>query len=65
MSANAVKTVIQLISITSPKETKIDRFPLLHPQERRLIPDEIKAIKDMQTNPHIPEDAKPPLPEGY
>lgn len=47
------------------KEAEIDRFPLPHSQERRLTPGEVQAIKDMRANPHIPEDAKPPLPEGY
>lgn len=26
---------------------------------------EIEAIKKVRANPHIPEDAKPELPEGY
>lgn len=47
------------------KEAEIDRFPLPHSRERRLTPGEVQAIKDMRANPHIPEDAKPPLPEGY
>ena len=47
------------------KEAEIDRSPLPHSRERRLTPGEIQAIKDMRANPHIPEDAKPPLPEGY
>lgn len=47
------------------KEAKIDRFPLPHSRERRLTPGEVQAIKDMRANPHIPEDAKPELPEGY
>ena len=47
------------------KEAEIDRFPLPHSRERRLTPGEVQAIKDMRANPHIPEDAKPELPEGY
>lgn len=47
------------------KETEIDRFPLPHQLKSRLTPAEIKAIKDMRANPHIPADAKPELPEGY
>lgn len=39
--------------------------PQYHKQSSRLTPAEIKAIKDMRANPHIPEDAKPELPEGY
>ena len=39
--------------------------PLPHEQRSRLTPGEIEAIKKMRANPHIPEDAKPPLPEGY
>lgn len=39
--------------------------PQHHKQGSRLTPAEIKAIKDMRANPHIPEDAKPELPEGY
>ena len=30
-----------------------------------MTPGEIDAIKALRANPHIPEDAKPPLPEGY
>lgn len=39
--------------------------PLPHEQRSRLTPGEIQAIKNMRTSPNIPEDAKPPLPEGY
>ena len=39
--------------------------PLPHEQRSRLTPGEVQAIKDMRANPHIPEDAKPELPEGY
>lgn len=39
--------------------------PLPHEQRSRLTPGEVQAIKNMRANPHIPEDAKPPLPEGY
>lgn len=39
--------------------------PQHYKQGSRLTPAEIKAIKDMRANPHIPEDAKPELPEGY
>lgn len=39
--------------------------PLPHEQRSRLTPGEIQSIKDMRANPHIPEDAKPGLPDGY
>lgn len=39
--------------------------PLPHEHKSRLTPGEIAAIKAMRANPHIPEDAKPDLPEGY
>jgi len=39
--------------------------PLPHEQRSRLTPGEVQAIKDMRANPHIPEDAKPELPESY
>ena len=39
--------------------------PLPHEQRSRLTPGEIQSIKDMRANPHIPEDAKPELPEDY
>ena len=39
--------------------------PLPHEKRSRLTPGEIEAIKRVRANPHIPEDAKPPLPEGY
>lgn len=48
-----------------PKGTNTDRLPLPHQSKSRLTPGEIQAIKDMRANPHIPEDAKPELPEGY
>ncbi len=48
-----------------PKDVEIDRFPLPHQRKSRLTPGEIQAIKDMRANPNIPDDAKPPLPEGY
>lgn len=48
-----------------PKEVEIDRFPLPHQRKSSLTPGEIEAIKAMRANPHIDEDAKPPLPEGY
>lgn len=57
---------------TKPKEdekTKTDTVPkvdlLPHQHKSRMTPGEIQAIKDMRANPHIPKDAKPPLPEGY
>lgn len=42
-----------------------DRIPLPHERKSRLTPGEIQAIKDMRANPHIADDAKPELPEGY
>ena len=36
-----------------------------HEKKSRLTPGEIEAIKAMRANPHIPEDARPPLPEVY
>lgn len=39
--------------------------PLPHERKSNMTPGEIQAIKDMRANPHIPEDAKPSLPEGY
>jgi len=39
--------------------------PLPHEKRSRLTPGEIEAIKRVRANPHIPEDAKPPLPDGY
>ena len=39
--------------------------PLPHKQKSNLTPGEIEAIKAMRADPNIPEDAKPPLPEGY
>ncbi len=47
------------------KDAEIDRIPLPHQRKSRLTPGEIQAIKNMRANPHIPEDAKPELPEGY
>ncbi len=39
--------------------------PLPHEQRSRLTTGEIQSIKDMRANPHIPDDARPELPEGY
>ena len=49
----------------SKPKTETKPKPLPHEQRSRLTPGEFQAIKDMRANPHIPEDAKPPLPEGY
>lgn len=48
-----------------PKDIEIDRFPLPHQRKSRLTHGEIQAIKNMRASPNIPDDAKPPLPEGY
>ena len=49
---------------SKPKaESKPKTLP--HEQRSRLTPGEIEAIKKVRANPHIPEDAKPELPEGY
>lgn len=49
---------------SKPKaESKPKSLP--HEQRSRLTPGEIDAIKKVRANPHIPEDAKPELPEGY
>lgn len=42
-----------------------EKLSLPHQRKSRMTPGEIEAIKDMRANPHIPEDAKPSLPEGY
>lgn len=47
------------------EDSEADRIPLPHERKSRLTPGEIQAIKDMRANPHIADDAKPPLPEGY
>lgn len=47
------------------KNVEIDRFSLPHQRQSRLTPSEIQAIKNMRASPNIPDDAKPPLPEGY
>ena len=49
----------------SKSKTESKSKPLPHEQRSRLTPGEIEAIKKVRANPHIPEDAKPPLPEGY
>lgn len=48
-----------------PQPKRSSSKPLPHERKSRLTPGEIQAIKDMRANPHIPEDAKPTLPEGY
>ena len=52
---------------TEQPEAKADNKakPLPHERKLRLTPGEIQAIKDMRANPHIADDAKPELPEGY
>lgn len=49
---------------SKPKAEPLPK-PLPHEQRSRLTPGEVQAIKDMRANPHISEDAKPPLPQGY
>lgn len=46
-------------------KSKPDELPMPHKSPTRYTPGEIEAIKQMRANPHIPDDAKPPLPEGY
>lgn len=46
-------------------ESKPDEIPMPHKSPTRYTPGEIEAIKQMRANPHIPDDAKPSLPEGY
>ena len=49
-----------------PQPTKHDTpTPLPPKQKSNLTPGEIEAIKALRADPNIPEDAKPPLPEGY
>lgn len=50
---------------TASEQKPAQQKPLPHEQKSRLTPGEIEAIKQMRANPHIPEDAKPDLPEGY
>ena len=47
---------------TKPKSST--QQPVTRPKSD-LTPGEIEAIKALRANPHIPDDAKPPLPEGY
>ena len=49
----------------APQPKRSSSKPLPHERKSRLTPGEIAAIKAMRANPHIPEDAKPTLPEGY
>lgn len=49
----------------SKQKAESKQKPLPHEQRSRMTPGEIDAIKKMRANPHIPEDAKPELPEGY
>jgi len=49
---------------SKPKEETKPK-PLPHEQRSRLTLGEVQAIKKVRSNPHIPEDAKPELPEGY
>ncbi len=53
-------------SSPKPQPTEHDTpTPLPHKQKSNLTPGEIEAIKALRADPNIPEDAKPPLPEGY
>lgn len=49
----------------SKSKTETKPKPLPHEQRSRLTLGEIEAIKKVRSNPHIPEDAKPELPDGY
>lgn len=46
-------------------QSKPEELPMPHKNPTRYTPGEIEAIRQMRANPHIPDDAKPPLPEGY
>ena len=47
----------------TPEQDKSTPHP--HKQKSNLTSGEIEAIKALRADPNIPEDAKPPLPEGY
>lgn len=52
----------------NPKTQNTEReksTPLPNEKKSKLTPGEIEAIKPLRAAPNIPEDAKPPLPEGY
>ena len=50
--------------VATTKDT-IDYSLMPHKNPKRYTPGEIQAIKAMRANPHIPDDAKPPIPEEY
>ena len=50
--------------VATTKDT-IDYTLMPHKNPKRFTPGEIEAYKQLRANPHIPEDAKPDLPEGY
>lgn len=43
----------------------IDYTLMPHKNPMRFTSGEIEAYKQMWANPHIPEEAKPPMPGGY
>ena len=59
------KELNKFLDVLSKSKAETKPKPLPHEQRSRLTPGEVQAINDMRANPHIPEDAKPPLPEGY
>ena len=50
--------------VATTKDT-IDYTLLPHKNPKRFTPGEIAAYKHLQNDPNIPEDARPPIPEGY
>lgn len=50
---------------TSTSKEAIEYTLMPHKNPKRFTPGEIENIKKMRANPHISEDAKPDLPEGY
>lgn len=59
------KEVAETKTGTAATKDTIDYTLMPHKNPKRFTHGEIEAYKQLRANPHIPEDAKPDLPEGY
>lgn len=59
------KEVAETKDVVATTKDSIDYTLMPHKNPKRYTPGEIQAIKAMRANPHIPDDAKPPIPEEY
>ena len=59
------KEVAETKTDVAASNDTIDYTLMPHKNPKRFTPSEIAAYKHLQNDPNIPEDARPPMPDGY